>query len=289
MEMEFLKDLQEARMTRNSSNAKVLTYTDCKERLYLTLLVVDLLRKYPDSKVAARAYATKTTQTDNYKHFRMNGTDLANLIYFVDGDDDAQDKLKDPGAAKRMRKQTTLPTMAVNRFLTRIAAGSDVNGSALFIKLEGALSINNADYKFIRRILSNYNNSRTIDKKTAVSKLILAARAKLRNHDLIDDLQKVSVEKDLEIGVADNEPTVSTPDVPTEGLSMVNYRYLVGTENIWLAKKFVEMSTQSKSVPANIIRGYLPVIKMVTEIVQAGPAYIQMLRTVHQRAKKNLK
>ena len=188
-----------------------------------------------------------------------------------------------------MRKQTTLPTMAVNRFLTRIAAGSDVNGSALFIKLEGALSINNADYKFIRRILSNYNNSRTIDKKTAVSKLILAARAKLRNHDLIDDLQKVSVEKDLEIGVADNEPTVSTPDVPTEGLSMVNYRYLVGTENIWLAKKFVEMSTQSKSVPANIIRGYLPVIKMVTEIVQAGPAYIQMLRTVHQRAKKNLK
>ena len=45
--MEFIKDINEARMTRDSSNARVLTYTDCCERLYLTVLTLELLRKYP--------------------------------------------------------------------------------------------------------------------------------------------------------------------------------------------------------------------------------------------------
>lgn len=287
--MEFLQDLQEARMTRNSHNVKVLTYNDCKEKLYLTLLVVELLRQYPSSNVVAKAYSRKSSQYDNYNHFRMNGTDLSNLIYFINGDSDALDKLKDPGAAKRVRAQTTLPTMAVNRYLSQVSSGGRVAGvSEMFLKLESALGISNTDYKQVRRILTNYKTSSAFEKKSAVSKLMLAARAKLRNSDIIDDLEKLNADRDLEIAVQDNEPTISTPDIDT-GLSLANYRYLVGTENIWLAKKFVEMSTKQVSVPANIIRGYLPVIKMITEIVQAGPAYVQMLRTVHQRAKKNLK
>ena len=44
--LEFMQDLQEARMTRNENNQRVLTYTDCCERLYLSLLVVDLLRRF---------------------------------------------------------------------------------------------------------------------------------------------------------------------------------------------------------------------------------------------------
>jgi hypothetical protein len=35
----FIKDLYESRMTKDNGNAKKLTYTDCGERLYLSLLV----------------------------------------------------------------------------------------------------------------------------------------------------------------------------------------------------------------------------------------------------------
>jgi hypothetical protein len=33
-------------------------------------------------------------------------------------------------------------------------------------------------------------------------------------------------------------------------------------------------------------QAYLPAIKMVDDIVQGGPAYVQQLRALHQRAKR---
>ena len=44
MELEFLEEIYEARMTRNSMDQRQLTYTDCCERLYLSLLVLEVLR-----------------------------------------------------------------------------------------------------------------------------------------------------------------------------------------------------------------------------------------------------
>ena len=55
--MEFIKDINEARMTRDSSNARVLTYTDCCERLYLSMLVLEMLRKYTMISNNVRVYA----------------------------------------------------------------------------------------------------------------------------------------------------------------------------------------------------------------------------------------
>ena len=78
--MEFIKDINEARMTRDSSNARVLTYTDCCERLYLTMLVLEMLRKYPPFSNTVRVYAKKTSGHDSYRYFRSNGTDLYNFI-----------------------------------------------------------------------------------------------------------------------------------------------------------------------------------------------------------------
>ena len=45
--MDFIQELHEARLTRNTSGLKALTYTDCCERAYLTLLVLELLRRFP--------------------------------------------------------------------------------------------------------------------------------------------------------------------------------------------------------------------------------------------------
>ena len=95
MELEFLEELYEARMTRNSGDTAKLTFNDCCERLYLSLLVLELLRQYPKYTSASRAYA-KATKAVNYNRFQMQGTDLHNFIYFVNGDDEALSKLKDP-------------------------------------------------------------------------------------------------------------------------------------------------------------------------------------------------
>jgi hypothetical protein len=222
----------------------------------------------------------------------MSGTDLYNFIYFVNGDEKALNKLKDPGAAAQMRRRTTLPTMVVNRYLAKLANGSNITDSAqMLISVENSLSISNQEYKQVRRNITNLSSLSTALVKKTVTRLVIAARAKLRTSDIIDDLEKLTVLKDLETSsVIDTEPTVSVADIPTDALSDVaNYKFLVGNSNLVMARKVVQLATQGVSIPGSFVKGYLPIIKMVHDIVRAGPAYINQLRVLHKRAQKTLK
>jgi hypothetical protein len=221
----------------------------------------------------------------------MSGTDLYNFAYFVNGNDEAMNKLKDPSAAKAMRQRTFLPLMQLNGWLKSIASNHQYTQTSQFlIKLEGALNITNADYKIVRRNLTRYKSLSTKDKQNTITRLLIAARAKLRTSDLVDDLGKLSATNDLETArVADNEPTVSVPDITTDARDISLYRYIVGTENVMRTKNFLNLAKQGKSVPGQFVQGYVPAVKMLDDIVKAGPAYINLLRALHQRAKKSRK
>ena len=188
--MDFLQELEEARMTRNDQNMKVLTYADCCEKMYLTLLVLDLMSQVPVATSVVRDYCRKS-RDQYYQRFKMASTDLYNFIYFVNGDDRALDKLKDPGAAKRSRSNTSLPIQYLNAYLQNLGSGTRPAGTTqMFVKLENALNINNSEYKTIRRNINNWNSLDIESKKVYATKLIYAARAKLRNSDIIDDFAK---------------------------------------------------------------------------------------------------
>ena len=92
----FIKDLHEARMTKDNGSSKKLTFSDCCERLYLTLLILETMRKYPDFKNIVQKYAKKTVGFETYRYYRIMGTDLYNFIYFIVGGDSAQNELKVP-------------------------------------------------------------------------------------------------------------------------------------------------------------------------------------------------
>jgi len=288
--MQFLQELEEARMTRNDNNMKVLTYADCCERLYLTLLVLDLMSQVPVATSVVRDYCRKS-KSDNYNRFKISGTDLYNFVYFIMGDERALGKLKDPGAAKRSRANTSLPLQYFNAYLQNLSSGSRPSGTIqFFVKLENILNISNTDYKTIRRNISNWNNLDKEKKKIYATKLIYAARAKLRSSDIIDDFEKFVVIKDLESNwVADNEPVFSKPDISAASRDYVFYRYLVGTENIMLVKAFLELAAAGKPIPSQMVKAYLPAIKALDDVVRAGPSYISMFRSIQNRAKKTLK
>ena len=289
--MEFIKDMHEARMTRTSGTLKSLSYTDCRERLYLSVLILEALYQYSFFRRTASEYARRTTGYDTFKAYRMSGTDLYNFAYFVNGDEEAINKLKDPGAAKAMRQRTNLPIMQLNGWLKSMANGGLYpQTSAFLIRLEGALQITNTDYKLVRRNLARYKSLNTKDKQDTITRLLIAARAKLRTSDLVDDLSKLAATNDLETArVIDNEPTVSVPDISTDARDINLYRYIVGTNNVMRTKNFLDLAKQGRSVPGQFVQGYVPAVKMLDDIVKAGPAYINLLRALHQRAKKSRK
>ena len=286
MELEFLSELYEARMTRNSGDTAKLTYNDCCERLYLTLLVLELLSKYPKYMPYAKAYAKKTKDV-NYKRFQMHGTDWHNFIYFVNGDDEALAKLKDPDSARMVARRTTLPLNNINRYLTTLSQGLVSRPNETFMSIESALKISNADYKATRRYLQNFSGLNTFDKKKVATRLAIASRAKLRSSDIIIYMEELLAERDLETrSVKDNEPTISSPDIAVTGPELSYYRFLVGARNLVGTKKFLELARSGNSIPSTFVKQYLPAIQLIDDIVKAGPGYVQMLRSLQKRAKK---
>jgi hypothetical protein len=286
--MEFVNTIYEARMTRDSEDQKVLTYTDCSERLYLTLLILQLLNQYPTYRQLASKYAGDTKHS-NYNHFRMYSTDLYNFVYFVTGDDTVMQKLKDPDSASKLRKRTSFPVLGFNRYLGELQSGLIPSSSMqLFMSIENGLNIKNTDYKTVRRNLFDYNKLTVRDKESTVTRLLHAARAKLRSSDIIEHLEKLASQRDLETGdVKDMEPKISVPDVSTQGRDLALYRYLVGGTNLVAVKRFIDSALNGKSIPSSIVQAYLPAIQLIDDIVKAGPSYVSVLKALQSRAKKS--
>jgi hypothetical protein len=290
--MDFIKELHEARLTRQGGALKSLTYTDCCERAYLTMLILEVLRRFPNSAPYAHGYGKKTASHDNYKHFRMSATDLYNFVYFIIGDDDALNKLKDPGAARRMRTSVQFPTLAFNRYVSKLSTGtvSSLNDQQTFLNIESALKISNSDYKAVRRNIFSFQSLSKNSKKQLVTRLLLAARAKLRNSDIIQYLEELSAEGDLEVyKVNDPEPKVSIPDIAVTGADMAGYLRLVGSRNLMLTKKFLELAKNGKSVPANVLQAYMPAIIILDNIAKGGTGFVNALRALENRAQNSRK
>ena len=208
--MDFIKDLHESRMTKDNGSSQRLTYTDCGERMYLILLALETMRKFPQFRLPVQKYCKKTAGFESYKYYRIMGTDLYNFVYFLVGDDSAQRKLKDPNSAIELKKKTRLPVAAINRYINELAQGKEPGLiTKLFVDLESKLNITNSDYKNIRRGLNDFERLNLQDRKLLVTRLVFAVRAKLRSSDIIDDFEQFAAVKNLEkTDVYDPEPQI---------------------------------------------------------------------------------
>ena len=286
--MEFLKELTEARMTKDARNQVTLSFSDCCERLYLILLTIEVMSNYPVSKVFIQKYC-KSSQHSDYRHFKISGTDAYNLMYFILGDEHALGKLKDPTAAERAQNRANLPTGEIVKYLRSAAGGMlATNVQQMFIRVENGLNINNSEYRTLRRDVVKYTKLSDRERKNTSTKLLYALRAKCRNSDIIDDFSKLVAQQDLEYSrVVDTEPTISKPDVrATTSKDLMHYRLLADPKNLLLIKAFLEHARRGQSVPSNMVRAYLPIIELIDEIVVGGPTYINLLKSIQKRAKR---
>jgi len=284
----FIKNLHEGRMTRDSNDARKLTYTDCKRNLYLTMLCVELLRQFPATAETVMQYARRSSGYRNYSKFRPASTDMYNFMYYVNGDANAVSVLKDPKAAARERLSTNVPKTQIHYYIKTIGSGQPPsNVMQTFTSMERAFNITDSSYKATRRRIVNFADLNTMDRKVAVTTLLLAARTHLRASDIIDDLSKAVAKYNLETSsVRDNNPTISDPDIGFQDKDLLLYRYIVGTKNLAQTKLFLKKAQNGESIPSTAVKAYQPAVKMVNDIVQAGPGFVQQLRLLHNRSKK---
>lgn len=291
MAFEFLNELTEARMTRNSNNQRMLTYTDCKERAYLIILMMQVMRYYRTYRETVGHYAHKTVMYRDYDRLRVDGSDLYNLFYFITGDSKAIDKLRNPGNAFVERKKTLISVGNLNGYLRRmkrLETPSNTDDKDLF-QLERELNITNSDYKTLRRRISSYGTDTKKERELTVTRLLFAGRAKLSDSDFLHYFSNMALDKNLEdFTRTDPEFDPSVPDNVSQA-EVVNYKLLVSVNRLPYIAKFIENARAGRAIVANFVQAYYPIIQMVDDIVRAGPTYVQQLKILHNRAKRDLK
>lgn len=104
--------------------------------------------------------------------------------------------------------------------------------------------------------------------------------------DFIKDLYKEGlVEQHLDEDALDRIQNRRTARLERER-NVALYGYLVGLGNAVRAKRFIETAEQGKSIPADFVKAYLPIIEMIDDIVDAGPGAVRQLQNLHKRFKK---
>jgi hypothetical protein len=275
-------------MTRDARNQRLLSYTDCKEKAYLTILCLQAMRFYRKHKTDAMKYAYKTVMFREYNRFRIDSTDLFNLYYFIMGDESALKKLKDFDSAAKLRKTTVISVGKLNGFLRRLASGDSVTPEDIkaLALIESDLDISNPQYREIRRRLNTFNTDTQAERKTTITRLLFAARSKLSDSDVMPMFSKFAGDNNLEdFNATDPEPKISTPD--KMGMADVQmYRLILPVNSLPFVSRFLNMISKGQTIPASIASAYFPLVMIVHDIVKAGPAYIDQLKILHNRAKK---
>lgn len=288
--LSFIREIHESRFTRNSQNVARLSFTDCCERIYLTILVLEMMRHSKSSKVWIAKYANQTRGFEDFKVFRLNGTDLYNFMYLILSKDGYK-KLKDPDSAQKMLDGISIPRRELNQYLVDLAKSQGPSRiTSLLLKLETGLNITNPDYKNIRRTLNDWPSLKLRDKQIAATKLLYAVRAKLRATDVVDDFSRwVQLTNAETYDVVDTEPTVSVPDISLSSQDISLYRYLVGSGNLAMLEQFLKHAKDGRSISAPMVKAYQPIIQLIDDIVQGGPGMVTNLKTLRSRAQKRNK
>lgn len=180
MLMPFIQYVSEARVVRRQNDLQRFTFQDIQERIYLTFLALSLLKSVNnDGRNWARSYAQNTLTYGDFSTVRMSGNDLYNMLSVVSGKEDIVKKLRNSKQAEALRQRNTLPVLAVKRYLRKLSDDFD-----FLTTLESNLNINNAEYKNLRRSISDYSNIKQTNKDIVHQKMLRLLQNKLPNTDI---------------------------------------------------------------------------------------------------------
>ena len=139
------------------------------------------------TKGFTKTYADQTLMYGGFDRVRMTANDLHNMLAIVSGDPEITKKLANKDQAQAMRQRQPVPVMAVRRYLRTFE-----DPYKFLTQLERALDIRDANYRNLRRAISDYMNLSDKTKKQATAKLLQLLKNKLPGTDLYRQIQNIS-------------------------------------------------------------------------------------------------
>ena len=283
---QFIDYITEGKMIRNSDGVSRLSFTDAADLVLLYFLALHVMRHYP-SRRFVQTYSDEVLKWQNWDYFRSSANDFYGLLNIVNGDEKIVEKLSNPKAAMLLRKRTHFPTLTAKRLLRSFSkdAPSIMDANDL-LRIDNSLP--NSKYGSLRRRIANYAKLTPQDRRRAVTELELALKARGRNSDIVDYYILFVKDYDLEsTQVKDTEPTVSVADpIPADTKDIQMLRMLgVPNKDLPFAYKVLNMTTRGLGIPPRFAQAYAPIMRIINDIIKAGPGYVNLLKQVHNRAR----
>lgn len=197
MELEFINELCESRLVRQKRQIKKFTAKDAADLVFLYACTLTVLKNEFKYAPVAMSYAHKTRMFSNWNVFRTNGTDMYIMLCALVGTDDTHTLLSDQEASQVFRNGLRVNQPQLKQWFAFTAKGRvDKATDAQFLfRLEKQLRVDNAQYKAVRRLATDWPNLKHGQKTLVITRLMQAFRLRARRSELYPILMKLSKEK----------------------------------------------------------------------------------------------
>ena len=172
----FFRELNENKVFRNKSDLQRITHEQARDLFYLNFLALYALSLESKTAEWAQATALRSASMNGFDDFKVSFPDMYNLSYMHFGDTG----FDDIGVETQWKKNALKPLkMLYLRALRGIATGkiSPSEFSALTLKMEKAMNIDNGVFKQLRRTIATWNQQPEKEHRSAWKRLYRYTRA----------------------------------------------------------------------------------------------------------------
>lgn len=184
MNLEFLEELNEARLFRGADTLKGKSAKDLAKIAYLMILMLEVLRRRDESW--AKKYASDTMGYDNFNTMRNYATDLHNLLAVLGHQDKYEGKIS-------VDSKISVPTLQLKRYLRDIQDGRTDRSQdrSLFKKLEDYFKISDSNLKQYRRVVGDWGLSSSDERNSILHRM----RATMQSYGQYSDISRHFTDK----------------------------------------------------------------------------------------------
>jgi hypothetical protein len=152
MMLDFIQELNEARLYRGTDTLKGKTADDLSKVAFLMIMMLEILRH--EDKSYASTYVHDTISYENFESMRSSASDLHNLLAVLNHQEKYEEKIK-------TNLSISVPVLQIKRYLRDIENHRFDHGQdrSFFLKLEDFLKISDSKVKSIRRVVGDWKDN----------------------------------------------------------------------------------------------------------------------------------
>ena len=197
MKLPLVNDLNESRMYRSRSAFRGVDARQIADHAFMDMIGIWILYNEFEFAPQALEYAEKTVQLYSFRRYIQSSTDLyLNLHVVTQKRTDLLDTKADQVALDRFN----VNERQVVRYLHQIASNSIGQGQVRMTlqRLEQSLSIENSNYRSVRRLAQSWPTLDTGRKKAVLTRMLLFYRTHARGSEMFQMLSSLAKAKNLE-------------------------------------------------------------------------------------------